>query len=100
MGKNGVLSYNKLVKKTRRLASRHHVPLHWSRTRNEKFDVLTIYVLFVQFQIEKKTSELYVPSFLPITMNDLVGYKFAMNTVLNPYPWYNREIAFFVYGLI
>ena len=52
--KKGVLSYNKLVDKTRRLVKRHHVPLHWSRTRNEKFDVHTICVLFVLFQIEQK----------------------------------------------
>jgi len=54
MGKKGVLSYNKLVKKTRRLARRHNVPLHWSRTQNEKFDVHTICVLYVLFQIEQK----------------------------------------------
>ena len=52
--KTGVLSYNKLVEKTRRLVRRHQVPLHWSRTQNEKFDVHTICVLFVLFQIEQK----------------------------------------------
>lgn len=52
--KTGVLSYNNLVKKTRRLARRHHVPLHWSRTQNEKFNVHTICILFVLFQIEQK----------------------------------------------
>lgn len=54
MVKDGVLSYNKLVKHTRRLVRRHKVPLHWSRTKNEKFDVHTICVLFVLFQIEQK----------------------------------------------
>ena len=52
--KTGVLSYNKLVKKTRCLVRQHKVPLHWSRTRNEKFDVHTICVLYVLFQIEQK----------------------------------------------
>ena len=53
MGKD-VLSYNKLVARTRRLVRRYRVPLHWSRTKNEKFNVHTICVLLVLFQIEQK----------------------------------------------
>lgn len=58
MGKN-VLSYNKLVAKTRKLVKKHNVPKHWSKTKNEKFNVHTICVLFVLFQIEQKDYRLF-----------------------------------------
>jgi len=58
MGKD-VLSYNKLIVKTRRLVKRHKVPKHWSKTKNEKFDVHTVCVLFVLFQIEQKDYRLF-----------------------------------------
>ena len=58
MGKD-VLSYNKLVERTRRLVKRHNVPLHWSRTKNEKFNVHTVCILFVLFQIEQKDYRLF-----------------------------------------
>ena len=53
MGKD-VLSYNKLVAKTKKLVQRYNVPKHWSKTKNEKFDVHTVCILFVLFQIEQK----------------------------------------------
>ena len=59
MKKKGVLNYNKLVDKTRRLVRRHQVPLHQSRIRNEKFDAHTICVLFVLFQIGQKDYQLF-----------------------------------------
>jgi hypothetical protein len=59
MVKDGVLSYNKLVAKTYRLTRRYGVPLHWSRTKNEKFNVHTVCVLFVLFQIEQKDYRLF-----------------------------------------
>src|SRR3989338_10637639 len=55
----GVLSYNKLVGRTRRLVQRYGVPRHWSRTRNETFDVHTVCVLFVLFQVEQKDYRLF-----------------------------------------
>ena len=58
MGK-GVLSYNKLVFRTRRLVEKYAVPRHWSKTKNERFDVHTICVLFVLFQIEQKDYRLF-----------------------------------------
>lgn len=54
-----VLSYNKLVARTRRLVKKAQVPLHWSKTKNEKFDVHTVCVLFVLFQIEQKDYRLF-----------------------------------------
>ena len=45
--------------KTRRLVQRYNVPLHWSKTCNEKFDVHTVCVLFVLFQIEQKDYRLF-----------------------------------------
>lgn len=56
---NKVLSYNKLVVRARRLVQRYKVPKYWSKTRNEKFDVHTICVLFVLFQIEQKDYRLF-----------------------------------------
>ncbi len=56
---NGVLSYNKLVIKTKKLVERYDVPEHWSKTKNEKFDVHTICILFVLFQIEQKDYRLF-----------------------------------------
>ena len=58
MGKD-VLSYNKLVEKTRRLVVKHNVPKHWSKTQNEKFDVHIICILFVLFEIEQKDYRLF-----------------------------------------
>lgn len=66
MGNKGVFSYNKLIAKTHRLVGRYGVPFHWSRTRNEKFDVHTICVLFVLFEIEQKDYRLF-SSWLSIT---------------------------------
>ena len=54
-----VLSYNKLVARTRKLVRKAQVPLHWSKTKNEKFDVHEICVLFVLFQIEQKDYRLF-----------------------------------------
>lgn len=56
---NGVLSYNKLVDKTRKLVKKYGVPEHWSKTKNEKFNVHTVCVLFVLFQIEQKDYRLF-----------------------------------------
>ncbi|GAI27024.1 unnamed protein product, partial [marine sediment metagenome] len=56
---NKVLSYNKLVVKTRKLIQCAKVPMHWSKTCNEKFDVHTVCVLFVLFQIEQKDYRLF-----------------------------------------
>lgn len=56
---NGVLSYNKLVVRTRRLVKRAKVPVYWSKTCNEKFNVHTVCVLFVLFQIEQKDYRLF-----------------------------------------
>lgn len=47
-------SYNNLVAETCKMIAEECVPLHWSRTRNELFDVHTICVLFVLFQLEQK----------------------------------------------
>lgn len=58
MGKD-VLSYNKLVDKTYSLVEKHNVPLYWSKTKNEKFNVHTVCVLFVLFQIEQKDYRLF-----------------------------------------
>ena len=58
MGKD-VLSYNKLVAKTKKLVQRYNVPKHWSKTKNEKFDVHTVCILFVLFQIEQKDYRLF-----------------------------------------
>lgn len=58
MGKD-VLSYNKLVEKTRKLVIKHNVPKHWSKTQNEKFDVHIVCILFVLFQIEQKDYRLF-----------------------------------------
>jgi len=54
-----VFSYNKLIAKTRVLVTREKVPKHWSKTKNEKFDVHTICVLFILFQIENKNYRLF-----------------------------------------
>lgn len=67
-----ILSYNKLVLKTRRLVMEHNVPENWSKTKNEKFDVHTICVLFVLFQLEQKDYRLFI-SWLEIT--SLFGLK-------------------------
>ena len=56
---NGVLSYNKLVIRTKKLVEKCDVPEHWSKTKNEKFDVHTICILFVLFQIEQKDYRLF-----------------------------------------
>ncbi len=53
------MSYNKLVVRTRRLVKCAKVPVHWSKTCNEKFDVHTVCVLFVLFQIEQKDYRLF-----------------------------------------
>lgn len=67
-----VLSYNKLVSKTQELVKKHKVPEHWSKTKNEKFNVHTICVLFVLFQIEQKDYRLF-SAWLDIT--PLLGLK-------------------------
>ena len=59
MGKDGVLSYNKLVARTYRLVERYGVPRHWSKTKNEKFNVHTVCVLLVLFEIEQKDYRLF-----------------------------------------
>ena len=59
MGKDGILSYNKLVARTYRLVRRYGVPYHWSKTKNEKFNVHTVCVLFVLFEIEQKDYRLF-----------------------------------------
>ena len=56
---NNIFSYNKLIAKTRKLVQKHNVPKNWSKTKNEKFDVHTICVLFVLFQIEQKDYSLF-----------------------------------------
>jgi len=56
---NGVLSYNKLVAKTKKLVEKCGIPYHWSKTENEKFDVHTICILFVLFEIEQKDYRLF-----------------------------------------
>ena len=47
-------SYNKLVAEAHKIIAEEHVPLHWSKTKNELFDVHTICILFVLFQVEQK----------------------------------------------
>ena len=59
MKQKEVLSYNKLIDKTKKLIQKHNVPKHWSKTKNEKFDVHTICVLFILFQIEQKDYRLF-----------------------------------------
>lgn len=59
-------SYNKLVENTRKLVSNHNVPKHWSKTKNEKFDVHKVCILYVLFQIENKDYRLF-SSWLAIT---------------------------------
>ena len=71
MGK-GILNYNKLVHKTNKLVKKYKVPEHWSKTKNEKFNVHTICVLFILFQIEQKDYRLF-SSWLEIT--PLLGLK-------------------------
>ena len=56
---DGVLSYNKLVAKTKKFIKKCCVPEHWSRSKNEKFNVHSICVLFVLFQIEQKDYRLF-----------------------------------------
>ena len=63
---NNILSYNKLVFKTQELVKKHKVPEHWSKTKNEKFNVHTVCVLFVLFQVEQKDYRLF-SSWLEIT---------------------------------
>ena len=54
-----VFSYNKLISNTRALVAREKVPKHWSKTKNEKFDIHSVCVLFVLFQIENKDYRLF-----------------------------------------
>lgn len=54
-----VFSYNKLFAKTRAFVARYNVPRHWSKTRNEKFDVHTICVLYVLFEVENKDYRMF-----------------------------------------
>ena len=50
-----VFSYKNIAFQTKRLANRFGVPKHWSKSKNEKFDVPTICVFFVFFCIEDKS---------------------------------------------
>lgn len=52
-------SYNKLIARARAIVRRERVPEHWSKTRNERFDVHTVCVLYVFFQIEQKDYRMF-----------------------------------------
>ncbi len=54
-----VFSYNKLIAKTRAIVARVNVPKHWSKTKNEKFNVHTVCILYVLFQIEQKNYRMF-----------------------------------------
>lgn len=54
-----VFSYNKLIARVRAIVRREKIPLHWSKTRNERFDVHTVCVLYVLFQIEGKDYRMF-----------------------------------------
>ncbi|HZX11874.1 MAG TPA: hypothetical protein VFE88_00245 [Candidatus Nanoarchaeia archaeon] len=55
-----VFSYKNIASQTQRLVSRFGVPKHWSKRRNEKFDVHTVCVFFVFFSIEDKSYRRFV----------------------------------------
>lgn len=50
-----VFSYKNITAQTERLVARMGVPKHWSRSKNEKFNVHTVCVFFVFFCIEDKS---------------------------------------------
>lgn len=52
-------SYNNLILEVQRLTEYAKVPKHWSKTRNEVFDVHTICLLYVLFEIEQKDYRLF-----------------------------------------
>lgn len=54
-----VFSYNKLIARTRAIVKHERVPKHWSKTCNERFDVHTVCVLYVLFQIECKDYRMF-----------------------------------------
>jgi hypothetical protein len=55
-----VFSYKNIASQTQRLAILLGVPKHWSKSKNEKFDVHTICVFFVFFSIEDKSYRRFV----------------------------------------
>lgn len=55
MKKSYDVDINKVVVKTQRFLRRHDVPKHWSRTRNEQYDVHTMIVLYVLFCMADKS---------------------------------------------
>jgi len=50
-----VFSYKNIAEDTRHLVARMNVPPHWSKRKNEKFDVHLVCVFFVFFCIEDKS---------------------------------------------
>lgn len=63
---------NKLVQKTRRFLEFHRVPLHWSKTKNETYDVHLIIILYALFCMADKSYKRFkrlVASFPPNSLN-------------------------------
>ena len=56
-------SYNKLFLAVQMLVEEAKVPKHWSKTCNEIFDVHTICLLYVLFEIEQKDYRLFATTF-------------------------------------
>ena len=52
-------SYNKFIARIRKVVKRERVPKHWSKTKNERFDVHTVCVLYVLFQLENKDYRMF-----------------------------------------
>jgi len=55
-----VFSYKNVAAQTEKLAARTGVPKHWSKRKNEKFDVHEICVFFVFFCIEEKSYRRFI----------------------------------------
>ena len=59
------VNLKKVVKKTYKFLKNSDVPKHWSKTKNEKYDVHTMIVLYVLFCLEDKSYARFVKQIEP-----------------------------------
>lgn len=67
------VNLKKLVKKTYKYLRCTDVPTHWSKTKNEKYDVHMVLVLYVLFCLADRSYERFVKQVEP-SMKELFGY--------------------------
>lgn len=80
------VNLKKLVKKTYKFLRNSDVPKHWSKTKNETYDVHTMLVLYVLFCLADKSYARFVKQIEP-SMKELFGFDKAPAASTLWYAW-------------